>query len=91
MQAAEALAGRAAYAPGSGVNTTLGLYGSYDLSQRWRLLAGVSATQLDKKIKASPIVEDRLITAVYVGAAYDFGGHKRELAEPSSPTWFKLL
>ena len=91
VQPAEALAGRAAYAPGSGVNTTLGLYGSYDLSQRWRLLAGVSATQLDKKIKASPIVEDRLITAVYVGAAYDFGGHKREWAEPGSPTWFKLL
>lgn len=91
VQASEAIAGRTAYAPGAGINTTLGLYGSYDLSQRWRLLAGISATQLDKKIRNSPIVEDRLITAVYVGAAYDFGGHKREWAEESSPTWFKLL
>ncbi|MEO6322831.1 MAG: MipA/OmpV family protein, partial [Polaromonas sp.] len=87
----EATPGRAAYAPGAGINTSLGLFGSYDLSQRWRLLAGVSATVLDRKIKDSPIVQKRVLPGVYVGAAYDFGGHQREWAQDNSPTWFKLL
>jgi outer membrane protein len=87
----EATPGRAAYSPGAGLNTTLGLYGSYDLSQRWRLLAGVSATVLDRQLKDSPIVQKRVLPGVYVGAAYDFGGHKREWAQDGSPTWFKLL
>lgn len=87
----EATPGRAAYSPGTGLNSSLGLYGSYDLSQRWRLLAGMSATLLDRKIKDSPIVQKRLLPGVYVGAAYDFGGHQREWAQDGSPTWFKLL
>ncbi|WP_092005282.1 MipA/OmpV family protein [Polaromonas sp. OV174] len=91
VQASEAVADRAAYAPGAGLNTSLGLYGSYDLSQRWRLLAGVSATVLDRKVSDSPIVQKRVLPAVYVGAAYDFGGHKREWAQNDSPTYFKLL
>ncbi len=91
VQASEATPGRPAYAPGAGTNTSVGLYGSYDLSQRWRLLAGVSAAVLDRKISDSPIVQKRVLPAVYVGAAYDFGGHKREWAEDSSPTYFKLL
>lgn len=91
VQAGEATPGRPAYAPGAGINTSVGLYGSYDLSQRWRLLAGVSAAMLDRKVSDSPIVQKRVLPAVYVGAAYDFGGHKREWAEESSPTYFKLL
>ncbi|MES2402343.1 MAG: MipA/OmpV family protein, partial [Pseudomonadota bacterium] len=88
---AEALAGRPAYAPGAGVNTQIGLYASYDISERWRLLGGVSATYLDKTIKNSPIVQKRVLPAVYIGAAYDFGGHKREWAEENSPTYVKVL
>ena len=91
VRPSEATPGRAAYSPGAGLNTTLGLYGAYDLSQRWRLLAGVSATLLDRKIKDSPIVQKRVLPGVYVGAAYDFGGHQREWAQDGSPTWFKLL
>jgi MipA family protein len=91
VQASEATAGRPAYAPGAGVQTSIGLYGSYDLTERWRLLAGVSATLLDNKTKNSPIVQKSVLPAVYVGAAYDFGGHKREWAEEGSPTYFKLL
>ncbi len=87
----EAASGRPAYAPGAGINTSLGLYGSYDVSQRWRLLAGVSATVLDRKISDSPIVQKRVLPGVYVGAAYDFGGHEREWAKEDSPTYFKLL
>ncbi|MDB5869235.1 MAG: MltA-interacting MipA family protein, partial [Polaromonas sp.] len=87
----EAAFGRAAYAPGAGINTSFGLFGSYDASQRWRLLAGVSATVLDRKIRDSPIVQKRVLPSVYMGAVYDFGGHQREWAEDGSPTWFKLL
>lgn len=88
---AEATPGRAAYSPGAGLNTTLGLFGSYDLTQRWRLLGGVSATVLDRKIKDSPIVQKRVLPGVYVGAAYDFGGPQRAWTQPDSPTYFKLL
>ena len=91
VQASEAAAGRPAYSPGAGVNTTVGLYGTYDLTQRWRLLAGVSATVLSKGIKESPIVQRSVLPAVYVGAAYDFGGYKRDKTQESSPTYFKAL
>ena len=87
----EAAAGRPAYAPGAGVNTSVGLYGTYDLTQRWRLLGGVSATLLSRQVQDSPIVQKKVIPAVYIGAAYDFGGHKREWAQDSSPTYVKLL
>ena len=91
VRANEAVAGRAAYAPGSGTQTQLGLFGSYDVSERWRLLAGVSATLLGDSVKNSPIVQKRVLPAVYIGAAYDFGSHRRQWDEPSSPTYVKLL
>lgn len=87
----EAIAGRPAYATGAGVNSQIGLYGTYDVSTRWRLLGGVSATFLGASVKDSPIVQKRVLPAVYIGAAYDFGGHKREWAEENSPTYFKAL
>ena len=87
----EAIAGRPAYAPGAGMQSQLGLYGSYDVSERWRLLAGVSATMLGTSVKNSPIVQKRVLPALYIGAAYDFGGHKREWAQEGSPTYFKLM
>ena len=87
----EATANRPAYAAGAGINTTLSLSATYDVSQRWRLLAGVSATMLAATVKDSPLVQKRVLPAIYVGAAYDFGGHKREWAEADSPTYFKLL
>jgi outer membrane protein len=87
----EATATRAAYAPGAGVNALAGLYGTYALTQRWQLLGGVSATVLSGGIRNSPVVQKRVLPAIYVGASYDFGGQKREAAEASSPTWFKLM
>ena len=91
VRANEAIVGRAAYAPGSGTQTQLGLFGSYDVSKRWRLLAGVSATMLGASVKNSPIVEKRVLPSVYIGVAYDFGSHKRQWDEPGSPTYVKLL
>lgn len=87
----EATAERPAYAAGAGINTTLGLYGSYDLTQRWRLLGGVSATMLSSQANNSPIVQKRVLPGIYLGAAYDFGGHEPEWAKEDSPTYVKAL
>jgi outer membrane protein len=82
---------RPAYEPGAGVNTSLALYGSYDLSERWRLLGGISATRLDRRITDSPIVQKGVQPALFVGAAYDFGSYRKPWAEERSPTYVKLL
>ena len=87
----EATATRPAYAPGAGINTTLGLYGSYELTPRWRLLGGVSATLLDSKIKDSPTVQKSVLPGVYLGASYDFGSQRKGADTAASPTWVKAL
>jgi outer membrane protein len=87
----EATAGRPAYAPGSGVNTTLGLYGTYAVTDHWRLLGGITRTLLDGRVKASPIVEKSAQTGVFLGAAYDFGPYKGHWTEKGSPTYVKVL
>ena len=87
----EAMAGRAAYLAGAGLQSQLRLYGSYDMSQRWRLTTGVSATLLSASVANSPIVQKRILPAIYVGAAYDFGSHKRPTDQAATPTYFKLL
>jgi MipA family protein len=69
----EAAPERPAYEPGSGVNVSLGLYGSYAIFDNWRLLGGVSVTVLDSGIRDSPIVRDELQPALFLGAVYDFG------------------
>ena len=89
---AEATAARPAYAAGAGVNASLGLYGSYQLSQNWRLLGGASATLLPGSISGSPVVGKRFLPSVHVGAAYDFGAPKPRAPEAGgSPTAIKLL
>ncbi len=91
----EATAARAAYAPGAGVHASAGVHGTYALTERWQLLGGVSATVLSSAVKNSPIVQKRVLPAIYVGAVYDFGGQnngqKRQASEPGTPTWFKLM
>jgi len=87
----EAIAGRAPYAPGSGAQAQLGLYGSYQATERWQLLAGMSATMLGSSVKNSPIVQKRILPSAYIGAAYDFGSYQRKPSQPSSPTYVKLL
>jgi outer membrane protein len=69
---AEATPDRPAYSPGSGVNAQGGLYASYDLSARWRLLAGVYATHWSSGVRHSPIVDDRLQLGGSLGLMYDF-------------------
>jgi outer membrane protein len=72
VRASEATVTRAAYEPGSGVNAELGLSAVYQLSERWRLLGGVSAKHWASGVRASPIVENRTQLAGQLGLAYDF-------------------
>lgn len=91
VEPSEAMPGRPAYAPGAGIDTSLALYGSYDLSQRWRLLGGVSVTRLSRGVRASPIVQKGVYPAVFVGAAYDFGSREPAWVGESSPTYVKVF
>ena len=68
----EATALRPFYQPGSGINEQVGLYGSYSLSERWRVLAGVAATHWASGVHNSPIVDDRIQYSGVVGLMYDF-------------------
>lgn len=72
VQPAEATAARPAYAPGGGANLQLGLHGAYALSERWRVLAGVSTTRWPQAVRASPIVAGGTETAFTLGLMYDF-------------------
>ncbi len=88
----EATATRPAYAAGAGINASAGLYGSYKLSQNWRLLGGASATLLSGSISGSPLVGKRFLPSVYLGAAYDFGAPQPPALDAgTSPTIIKLL
>jgi outer membrane protein len=89
VQPGEATAARPAYEPGSGVNLQLGLYGAYALSERWRLLAGVSATRWSQSVRASPVVADRIQTAFTVGLMYDFSPEHKPWPE-SRPLLVRL-
>ncbi len=68
----EATAIRPAYQPGSGVNRQVGLYGTYSLTERWRLLLGIAATRWAKGVRNSPIVDDRVQLSTVLGLMYDF-------------------
>jgi MipA family protein len=68
----EAAAFRPAYAAGGGVNGQLGLFAAYSLTERWRLLGGLVATQWSSSVRRSPLVEDRTQLAATLGFLYDF-------------------
>ncbi len=87
----EATPDRPAYAPGSGVNVSLGLYGSYRILDNWRLLGGVSVTSLDSDARNSPIIEDQLQPALFVGAVYDFGTALTRWDDEDSPLLVKVF
>ena len=86
----EATPTRPAYQAGAGFNNELGLYGSYRVTERWRLLAGVSATRLSTEIRDSPIVRDRMQLTAMAGVLYDFSP-KRQPATEGEPLILKLL
>ncbi len=87
---AGAARGRPAYQPGSGVNGQLALYASYDLSERWRLLAGITAVRWSGAVRHSPSVDDRVQMSGIVGVAYDFAPEHKPWQE-RTPFIVKLM
>ena len=87
VRPAEATADRPAYAPGPGFDTSLGLNASVAVSADWQLLAGVSVTALSRTVRDSPVVNDRVVPALSVGAIYDFGSHKPLADESAAPAY----
>src|SRR5512146_1944672 len=87
----EATPTRPAYEAGAGFNNEIGLYGSYHLTERWRLLAGVSATLLSTEIRDSPVVSDRMELTAMAGAAYDFSPQHEAAGHEGKPLIIKLL
>jgi len=90
VRADEATPARPAYQASAGFNGELGLYGSYRLTERWRLLAGASVTRWSSEVRDSPIVKDRMEISSMLGVLYDFSP-QREAAPRSKPLIVKLL
>lgn len=63
---------RAAYTPGSTVNTELGLRVDYRLAPEQVLFADLGATALGSAIKRSPLVDRRTLPELRVGYLYRF-------------------
>lgn len=93
VRAEEATAARPAYDPGAGIDRWIGLYGTYELTEWWRLLGGIGVNVLDRKVRNSPIVRDGSQPTAFLGVAYDFGGHRAGAlpAEASPPRYLKVL
>lgn len=72
VEAAEARAGRAAYRPGSTLNTELGLRVDYRLAAGQMLFADLGVTALGRDIKASPLVDRRTLPELRFGYLYRF-------------------
>ena len=87
----EATTERAAYAAGSGLDVTAGLYARYRFLQHWSVLGGVYATQQSSSVRNSPLVDDRVQWGALLGAAYDFGNGQVRWDEPTSPTYVKVF
>jgi outer membrane protein len=85
----EATADRPAYRPGAGINGTVGLNARYDLTDRWHLIAGASATLWASGVRKSPIVEDRIQLAAFGGFAYEF--IPTPVKDDRVPLTFKIL
>lgn len=81
----EARPGRPAYAPGAGVNLELGLFAAYSLTERWRLLGGLSTTRWSRAVSESPIVDARTRSAAVLGFLYDFSPSERQAWPEGKP------
>jgi MipA family protein len=67
----EARADRPAYEAGSGVVPELGIYAAYQLTERWRVLAGATVARLARTVRESPIVEHGTLRSLQFALLYD--------------------
>lgn len=71
VRSGEATALRPAYAAGAGMTTEVGLYATYNLTERWRLLGGLTFTRWPQAVRDSPIVEVSTQRQLTLGLMYD--------------------
>jgi len=86
-----ATAERPAYEAGAGVDASAGLFASYQLTEGWRLIGGVSATRYSSTVQASPIVEPGTQVGAVLGATYSLGANEVRRTAAASPTWVRVL
>jgi outer membrane protein len=87
----EARPGRPEYRPGAGLNTQVGINAVYELTSRWRALAGVAVTRWSSGVRASPITDlNQASFSGFLGAAYDFSPEKSAWTD-TSPLLVKAL
>lgn len=72
VEAGEARAGRAAYRPGSTLNTALGVRLDHRLAPQQMLFADLGVTALGSAIRASPLVDRRTLPELRAGWLYRF-------------------
>ncbi|MGE8258006.1 MAG: MipA/OmpV family protein [Stenotrophomonas sp.] len=82
---------RPAYAAGSGLDVTAGLYGRRRVLQNWSVLGGAYLTRHASAIGNSPLARDDLQWGAMLGAAYDFGNGNVAWNKPQTPTWVKVF
>jgi outer membrane protein len=82
VRADEATAQRPEYTAGDGLNFGAGLYGQYNVTRNWKLLAGIGAEHLSSEIRDSPIVDKTWLMSGYLGAIYDFDDEPSTWSEP---------
>jgi outer membrane protein len=68
----EVRAGRAAYRGGSGMNTEVGLRGTYKFDRQHSVLLDARVTSLASEIKDSPLVDRSTDNSVFLGYVYRF-------------------
>jgi outer membrane protein len=91
VSAEEAQPDRPEYHPRSGFNATAGLNLRYDLTERWRFVAGLSATRWASGVHHSPIVDNRPQFGGFGGFAYDFTPGPEMPRGDDAPLIIKLL
>lgn len=62
---------RPAYTAHSGMTAEVGLYAAYSLTERWRLIAGLTFTRWPSTVRDSPITEVGTQRQLTLGAMYD--------------------
>jgi outer membrane protein len=72
----EARPDRPAYVVQSGLQPEVGVYAAYLLTTRLRLFAGATVARLPDTVTGSPIVGERLLRQVTLGAAYDLSSDR---------------
>jgi MipA family protein len=86
----EARPDRPAYVAHNGIMPEAGFYAAYQISMRWRLFGGATVAWLPDSAAGSPVVGDRVLRQLQLGAVYDLSP-EREAFPPRRPLIARAL